>query len=137
MDPNDPVYPSNLSAALYELANYAECVKAVLRAWTIIKPHLPHKADLIVRLSIRLGKALCNGVRGGAISSTTLEEDGPLIHDLEASSAMILSQNINPTSLTELAQVWREWKRIERLNPEASVEALRKFSQLQILTPPL
>ena len=134
MDPSDPVYPSNLSAALYEIANYADCVKAILRAWTLLQSD--PKPGLLVRLSTRLAKALCNGFRGGMISSKWMQEHGSLIGDLEASATGICSTDVDAASLSELTHVWREWKRLRSLSQNESVEALKNFSQLRILTPP-
>ncbi|KAA1474604.1 hypothetical protein DENSPDRAFT_824616 [Dentipellis sp. KUC8613] len=50
------VYPSNLSAALYEIGDYAGCRDAIFRAWNLMGPKPDPKVAL--RLSTRLAKAL-------------------------------------------------------------------------------
>ncbi|KAI0366568.1 hypothetical protein BV20DRAFT_1055566 [Pilatotrama ljubarskyi] len=59
LEPDDPVYPSNLSAALYESGDYAGCASAVLRAWNILRDKRDARRDLVLRQSARLAKALC------------------------------------------------------------------------------
>ena len=102
-----------------------------------MKNQTSENSGLIVRLSSRLAKALCNGVRGGAISSAMLEEHAAAIHELEEAAFNVPSTDANADSLIELSRVWQEWKQAGQPNPEASEEALRKFAQLQLLTPPL
>ena len=71
-DPSDPVYPSNLSAALYEIGDYAKCVDAVIRSWNLLKDKADVKPELIIRLSTRLAKSLCHGVCAGTITADNL-----------------------------------------------------------------
>ncbi|OBZ76423.1 hypothetical protein A0H81_03125 [Grifola frondosa] len=121
-DQNDPVYPSNLSAALFEVGDYAGCVNAVLRSWKLLRSRLDKKPDLILRLSIRLAKALCHGFRSGAISADAVHANP--------------STSSNVASTEELAHVWQEWKQMrpELADREAKARAsLANFSRLPIL----
>ncbi|KAF8876825.1 hypothetical protein BD779DRAFT_1475455 [Infundibulicybe gibba] len=75
-DSTDVVYPSNLSAALYEMGDYAACLKAIVRAWRLLSlSDSQASGPLVQRLSTRLAKALCHGGRCGTI--TRLIVDAP------------------------------------------------------------
>ncbi|KAF8876826.1 hypothetical protein BD779DRAFT_1695329 [Infundibulicybe gibba] len=69
-DSADVVYPSNLSAALYEMGDYAASVDAIVRAWRLLSLNSDTQASepLVQRLSARLAKALCHGARCGTIT---------------------------------------------------------------------
>ncbi|KAF8876861.1 hypothetical protein BD779DRAFT_1677610 [Infundibulicybe gibba] len=65
----DPVYPSNLSAALYEMGDYAASMDAIVRAWCLLfRDENQASERLAQRLSVRLAKALCHGARCGSIT---------------------------------------------------------------------
>lgn len=131
------MYASNLSAALYEVADYAGCMKAIIRSWELLRTNPNAKPDLLVRLSTRLAKAMCNGARSGAISSKLLKEHDEAIRSLEEATIDLPSMSSNALASAELTRVWKEWKQLELRNSEAFKEALTKFSQLRITTPPL
>ncbi|KAF8876824.1 hypothetical protein BD779DRAFT_1695306 [Infundibulicybe gibba] len=68
-DATDVVYPSNLSAALYETGDYAACVDAIVRAWRLLSLNDAQASEpLVQRLSTRLAKALCHGARCGTVT---------------------------------------------------------------------
>ncbi|KAF8876829.1 hypothetical protein BD779DRAFT_1677583 [Infundibulicybe gibba] len=82
-DPTDVVYPSNLSAALYEIGDYAASVDAIVRALQILSVNEAQASDpLVQRLSARLAKALCHGARCSVIThpwwSTLQQTSTPL-----------------------------------------------------------
>lgn len=131
------MYASNLSAALYEVADYAGCMKAVLRSWNLLKSNPSAKTELIIRLSTRLAKAMCNGARSGVISSKMLRENNQAIRHLEESTIDLPSSSSNAVSFEELVRVWQEWRQLELHNAEASTDALRKFCELPSMAPPL
>ncbi|KAI0719795.1 hypothetical protein C8T65DRAFT_603249 [Cerioporus squamosus] len=109
-DPSDPVYPSNLSAALFETGDYAACYKAVLRAWRLLKTRADAKQDLIVRLSSRLAKALCHGVRAGTLNAKDISA---LEDDIEGLRKTSLTSKPSTSSSAPaddaLVRVWDEW----------------------------
>ncbi|KAJ7480716.1 hypothetical protein FB451DRAFT_152684 [Mycena latifolia] len=83
--PTNPVYPSNLSAALFEEGDCLSCVTNIDR-WRKLHgskkppssgentatpdpdPSIDHNKALALRLSGRLAKALSHGVRSGSVS---------------------------------------------------------------------
>ncbi len=99
LDPNSPVYPSNLSSALYELGDYASCMEAILRSWA-----LEPGPELSLRLSTRLAKALSQGVQNGSIQPSVVEQNEPAIKDLERFST---------TDNVDAIQAWNIWKNVE------------------------
>ena len=69
-DSDDPTYPSNLSAALYELGDYPAAVHAILRAFHLLAPDgrvADASVQLARKLSLRLVKALLHASRKGKI----------------------------------------------------------------------
>ncbi|KAI1786363.1 hypothetical protein LXA43DRAFT_1034112 [Ganoderma leucocontextum] len=109
-DPHDPVYPSNHSAALYEVGDYSACAAAVIRSWTLLQDNPDAKPDLIVRLSSRLAKSLCYAVRAGTITKdfvATWKED---IMQLQEAAAGKPLTSVNVASQEEFARVWEEWE---------------------------
>lgn len=72
------MFSSNLSAALYELGDYAGCVHAICRAAKIVQA-LQNKNDdqeknlvLLQKLSSRLPKAFIHGILNGSIDASSL-----------------------------------------------------------------
>lgn len=104
-DPKDPVYPSNLSAALYELGDYTGSVEAICRAWSILKDRPDAKADLVVRLSTRLARALCHGVRARTIAMPDIGTYADVISQLRDLATGKLAR---PT-IDDVSQSWKEW----------------------------
>ncbi|KDR73934.1 hypothetical protein GALMADRAFT_250621 [Galerina marginata CBS 339.88] len=101
-DPTNPVYPSNLSAALYELGDYASCMNAVLRSWSLNSENDP---SLTLKLSTRLAKTLSQGVQEGSIAPSVIEQNADKIKELEAVS-------LKESDSSENAQTWKLWRNI-------------------------
>ncbi|KAI0724335.1 hypothetical protein C8T65DRAFT_733972 [Cerioporus squamosus] len=108
-DPKDPVYSSNLSAALYELGDYRGSVDAVCRSWSLLQDRADAKADLVLRLSTRLARALCHGIRAGTITREFLGAHETAIGRLRhASTARSATATTAPTN-DDLKRFWEEW----------------------------
>ncbi|KAF8958545.1 hypothetical protein BDZ97DRAFT_1906448 [Flammula alnicola] len=121
LDLNNAVYPSNLSAALYELGDYAGCMNAVLRSWAL-KP----SNDLALKLSTRLAKTLSQGVQDGCINPSVVQQNLLVIKELEATSLTDDSDN---------AQAWKLWKSIRQgleHHGDLSYEAKVRLSKMPI-----
>ncbi|TFK27293.1 hypothetical protein FA15DRAFT_220295 [Coprinopsis marcescibilis] len=117
LDPTSAVYPSNLSAALYETGQYAACVEAVLESWS-------RKPDQVLskKLSSRLAKAIVHGIRDGSINSAYVRDHERELKDLK---------DICPNDAA-----WQPYENIESQlgNFEGvAVDARRRFSKLPIL----
>ncbi|KAI0672184.1 hypothetical protein C8Q78DRAFT_971990 [Trametes maxima] len=107
-DPADPVYPSNLSAALYEARDYAGCVAAVLRSWKLLSTQQEPKRDLVLRLSSRLAKALCLAVRADPGSRSVFESREADIEGLR--SFCFKSTYSVGASSEEISRIWEDWE---------------------------
>ncbi|KAJ7082632.1 hypothetical protein B0H15DRAFT_852172 [Mycena belliarum] len=64
ISPTNPVYPSNLSAALFEMGDYGSCAAAILRACSRLD--FEQDATLAARLSARLGRSLAQAAAAGS-----------------------------------------------------------------------
>ncbi|TCD63143.1 hypothetical protein EIP91_005902 [Steccherinum ochraceum] len=104
--PGEAVYPSNLSAAFFELGDYAASFQAIRRAFQNIS-NTDDVLPLSARLSIRLAKVLSHGVRDGSISSEMLKDDGEI---LDRVSALV----DKPDAGGELVAAWKAWQRVDR-----------------------
>ncbi|KAK0461719.1 uncharacterized protein EV420DRAFT_1526820 [Desarmillaria tabescens] len=93
---DNPVYPSNLSAALYEMGDYAASCQAILRSAKLLSesPNPP----LAAKLSLRLPKTLTYGFR----NSTVLPKDY-YYHERS------IEQLKPPVGVSE--EAWEEWER--------------------------
>ncbi|KAK7681418.1 hypothetical protein QCA50_015510 [Cerrena zonata] len=79
--PDNPVYPSNLSAAFYELGEYQQTVQAIMRAECKASTA---DTSFLARLSTRLAKTLSHGVRGGNITAEVVDSILPIIDKLRS-----------------------------------------------------
>ncbi|KAI0687197.1 hypothetical protein C8T65DRAFT_770881 [Cerioporus squamosus] len=104
-DLTNPVYASNISAALLELGDYAGCVESVFRAWRSLRAQLNQKEELVTRLSRRLTKALCHGARAGMITGDTLATHSEGIDQIRVASSTASCNNKDDS----VAQGWAEW----------------------------
>ncbi|KAJ2932711.1 hypothetical protein H1R20_g4369, partial [Candolleomyces eurysporus] len=86
LDPKSLVYPSNLSAALYELGQYSSCVDTVLAAWKLIESPTNDSSGIAKKLSSRLAKALVLGLQDGTIPSSLVRENCAEIEYIRAIS---------------------------------------------------
>lgn len=109
--PNDAVYPSNLSAALYEMGDYAACFEAICRSVKRL-PEPDANPSLSLRLSTRLAKSLSYGVRSGTISSDVLQQSSGAIQALERKFNEALSKSSEVPGDT--VRAWKDWKRVEK-----------------------
>lgn len=121
IDPENPVYPSNLSAAQYEIGDYLACVDAILRSWS-----RKQEKELAAKLSTRLAKALCHAAQSSALSASYLEANTASIDSIEKAGKEVLGDHAE----NDLA--WNTWDRIkvdianhEKLSREAKVRLLR------------
>lgn len=117
-DSSDPVYPSNLSAALYETGDYAGCVSAILRSWKLLNSQRDTRRDLVVRLSSRLAKALCFSARSNP-SSRAFALDVADIKELKEFSLKSSSDAPSSSAIEELRRAWQDWE-----TAESEVDAL-------------
>ncbi|KAI0634386.1 hypothetical protein C8Q77DRAFT_1217561 [Trametes polyzona] len=108
-DPNDPVYPSNLSAALFEVGDYSGCVVAILRSWRLLRPQRDSKGDLVARLSSRLAKTLCFAARSDPEAIRTTKLYASDIAKLKEYSLKATS-GASPVDIGELHRWWNEWE---------------------------
>ncbi|TCD63142.1 hypothetical protein EIP91_005901 [Steccherinum ochraceum] len=103
--PREAVYPSNLSAAHYELGDYAASLQAIQRAFENI-PSTEDVSPLAIRLSTRLAKVLSHGVRDGSISSEMLKDTSEMLSRISTLAE-------NPDFGQELGAAWKDWRRVE------------------------
>ncbi|KZP20325.1 hypothetical protein FIBSPDRAFT_789699 [Athelia psychrophila] len=127
--PNDPVYPSHLSAAFYENGDYAGCVDAIFRSWKILK----NNPALSFKLSARLAKSLAHGVRDGSITPSFIKGNAQVISELEN-----ITHNHADTAcdtLQEHNRLWSEWTNISAEQGDrmqSAREALGRLSRLPV-----
>lgn len=105
-DARDPDYPSNLSAALFEVGDYLGCVGAVLRAWRRLKDLSDKPEGLVLRLSVRLAKAHCHGARAGTISMDHLMFSEIDIDEMRSAATRAF---VDDGSHETLLRAWPEW----------------------------
>ena len=136
IDPADPVYPSNLSAALYEAGDYLGSVNAIVRSWRVVKGNEEGRETFLVRLATRLARALCHGVSGGKIVLDTLLHIRGDLQDLKAAA---WARAEGPAK-EDMHRVWNEWTAVESdIDTFASRRdtCLQAFSRLPIFCKPL
>ena len=104
--PGEAVYPSNLSAALFELGDYASCFKAIVRATPALSK-AEKQSTLLTRLSTRLAKALTYGSRDGSLPSDVYNSGSA------ADVIKTLSLEAEKASASEeIKWAWKEWYRV-------------------------
>ncbi|KAI0649800.1 hypothetical protein C8Q79DRAFT_923284 [Trametes meyenii] len=108
-NPSDPVYPSNLSAALYEAGDYAGCISAVLRSWKLLSSQQDPKRGLVVRLSSRLAKALCLAARADPGSRSDFDSRKAEIEELK-SFCLKSADSVSGASSEEISRIWEDWE---------------------------
>ncbi|OCH87485.1 hypothetical protein OBBRIDRAFT_837319 [Obba rivulosa] len=139
LDPTEPVYPSNLSAALFEAGDYAACSRAILRSWKLIQARQQTKPELVIRLATRLAKALSHGARAGAISPKNYRKQTEQVKALETAALQQPTTSVNAASYEELTRVWQEWRQFELMfanHAKASKEGLKRLASLPVFTLP-
>ncbi|KAL4253264.1 hypothetical protein ABKN59_004772 [Abortiporus biennis] len=109
-DSKDPVYPSNLSAALYEQGLYSKAIDAILCSWNLIQSSSDNKPDLVHKLSLRLVKALAQGTDGQSIVDDFVKSRKTDIAMLEETSLAYTTANPSITGADDLRKAWRTWE---------------------------
>ncbi|KAK0434477.1 hypothetical protein EV421DRAFT_1909374 [Armillaria borealis] len=89
--PEDPIYTSNLSAALYELGDYSNAFNAICLAVTKSDPESP---DFLQRLSARMAKCLLYGT---------------IDHNVLSQAAII----VNKLESRHSSKEWKMWRALE------------------------
>ena len=119
-DANDRTYPSNLSAALFEIGDYRGSFQAICRA-----TRLSSKTDtpFLLRLSMRLVKCLAQGARNGTILNEDIMDEFGAVADLKGLASASESTGITK----ELRSAWDEWDLLQDEAAEGGVE--RKKSE--------
>ncbi len=112
-DIDNATYPSNLSAALYELGDYAGSYQAILRSAKLLSANPNPK--LAAKLSSRLPKALSHGLRDGTIVPKDYREEETTLKKLRDIASV------------DSETSWREWERISG-EYDSVVERARKCS---------
>lgn len=121
------MYPSNLSAALYETGDYQGSSEAILRSCKLLDASKNAKPDMIARLSTRLAKCLAHGVLSDHISDDFLAEHEGSIMKLKNSSMKLSA---------DAEKAWKMWDVVHRDNTgkeareKAVAEAMRDFLRL-------
>ncbi|KDQ51621.1 hypothetical protein JAAARDRAFT_704064 [Jaapia argillacea MUCL 33604] len=117
--PSDPIYPSNLSAALFEVGDYVGCSDAIFRCWNKMTDR--SNQSLLLRLSLRLAKSLCHGVCDGSITYPVTDDKD---HVITALRAIALAQ-VPP--LQEQICAWNDWTTTQddRIDPMAGAKKAR------------
>ncbi|KAI0658112.1 hypothetical protein C8Q70DRAFT_201642 [Cubamyces menziesii] len=140
----DPVYPSNLSAALYEIGDYLACASAILRSWKLLQDQSESapKPDLIIRLSTRLAKALTFAVLSKMATKADLEAYEEGIATLRERSFAIPTASTGSAvnAVDELSRAWQQWDVVQSEGDERiqkSEACLRSLSKLPIFMKPL
>ncbi|KAJ7500536.1 hypothetical protein B0H11DRAFT_1995698 [Mycena galericulata] len=131
--PQEHVYPANLSAALYEMGDYAGSIEAIARSWRLGTPN----PSLALRLSIRAAKALAHGVRGDAIGPDVLAKQAQVIEQLQ-NVALQQERAAGVDNETESVRVWRDWRAIAQEGGDrssAAHEARVRLAGIPIVRP--
>lgn len=121
LDAKSPVYPSNLTAALYELGHYAACCQSILGCWKLVG----QAADLGLakKLSSRLAKALVLGLQDGSVSCSFVQENRALIQTIRDAAQDDPSWSV----YSDL-----EFKVLDGSYEIAKKEAAKQFAQLPL-----
>ncbi|CAA7271282.1 unnamed protein product [Cyclocybe aegerita] len=122
VDSTNPVYPSNLSAALYEVGLYADSINAILRSW-VLKP----EPALAIRLSTRLAKSLAHGIQDGMFNASVVQQNADGIKQLEDLSTKDAG--------AENVQAWKMWRSVRaglEHHTDLSHEAKVRLSKMPI-----
>ncbi|KAF8968714.1 hypothetical protein BDZ97DRAFT_2056141 [Flammula alnicola] len=131
LDHKEPKYPSNLSAVLYELGKYPECVKVIHLAWQALREQnmvdgklsTPPELDpLGLKLATRFAKAENNGYSSHTISlhakpfvdaSAARNERvvKPLESDIEKFALLERAGHVD-ARIGDLKWAWEQWRAI-------------------------
>jgi hypothetical protein len=99
-------------------------VDAIFRSWALLSPK-SHQ-NLISKLSMRLPRALCHGIRAGSISSSFIDENRDMIEKIYSSARW--------------RGMWKRWRDID-MEPidrnTGSKEARARLARLPNMRKPL
>ncbi|KAF9558523.1 hypothetical protein CPC08DRAFT_763920 [Agrocybe pediades] len=124
LDKTEPKYPSNLSAVLYELGRYADCIAAIRQCWECLTAQgssdreLLNSNPLTIKLATRFAKAKISGVAAGAISlhkNKSKSKDEKLAafeRDIEDFATEKTPAEVGDAKVKELHSAWEQWRAI-------------------------
>jgi hypothetical protein len=84
-------------------------VDAIFRSWALLLPEI-HQS-LVSKLSARLPKALCHGVRAGTISSSAVAEKQDIIKNIYSVALEKVSEAASISGGHK--QLWKRWRLID------------------------
>ncbi|KAI0315921.1 hypothetical protein OF83DRAFT_1129611 [Amylostereum chailletii] len=135
--PDDPTFPSNLSAAFFESGDYAGCFHAILRAFVALAEKSDGKEALALRLSTRMAKALANGVASGCLALASVDERREALDGIRERAG----EKGSLDALGECRRAWEDWDRVrdewEKLGEKEKTQAHVDVSQLSVLKKPI
>jgi hypothetical protein len=107
-----------------------------MRSWK----HMSEEShnSLLLKLSSRLPKSLCQGIRSGTISQDYIHENRDLFEQMYSAGAQIAQKDLS--TFPEYEKLWQEWRCVdnESTNREAAAnEARNNRSLLPNLRKPL
>ncbi|KAF8970597.1 hypothetical protein BDZ97DRAFT_1914492 [Flammula alnicola] len=130
-DHKEPKYPSNLSAVLYELGRYPECIKAIYLSWQRLesqnmidgKPSMPPELEpLGLKLATRFAKAKSNGYSSKTISlhakppvDAAAAQNERVVNTLEAdieNFATLERAGHVDARIKDIRSAWAQWRAI-------------------------
>lgn len=126
-DTDNPTYPSNLSAAFYELGDYLATVNTILRAFQILAPNgqiADTNTQLAQKLSIRLVKALLHGTRNGKIPVDVIGRPD------NQSAFKVLERIVSDEP--NAVKLWDAWSAVASEQPEDPFKAKLTLLELPI-----
>ena len=94
--------------------------------------------SLILKLSSRLPKSLCQGIRSKAISQDCINEKRDLFEQIYSAGAQIAHKDLS--AFSEYEKLWQEWRYVDNESAnrdEAANEARDNLSLLLNLRKPL
>ncbi|SJL02420.1 uncharacterized protein ARMOST_05747 [Armillaria ostoyae] len=94
--PDNAIFPSNLSAALYETGDYAGSYRAIMRSAKLLSDL--SSSNLATKLSTRLSKVVSYGLRNGTISPKDYRDYEEVIEQLRQATG-------------NSEEVWRDYDR--------------------------
>ncbi|KAH9476906.1 hypothetical protein JR316_0010822 [Psilocybe cubensis] len=118
---NEPKYPSNLSAVLYELGQYQESIAAIRESWTRLraqnpidgKPSTPIASDpMAMKLATRFAKASTNAVACKVSSLHDVHLSGPdadMDVDIDHFAALKREEG-GDAKIKDLNAAWSQWR---------------------------
>ncbi|KAK7056830.1 hypothetical protein VNI00_002547 [Paramarasmius palmivorus] len=127
-DPTSALYPSNLSAALFEQGKYLGTIDAISRCYANLSDETT-KQKLTPKLTTRLLKAFCYGVRNNTISLQDITTHRAVLRDFSACAE-------SGTTDRDMKQNWLAWKRVEgefRRVKDSEREALSRLASIPMV----